>query len=81
VGKVLFFKIYFSALPSVFQEGGPGPLPGPPVQGEWPDGALRGGGEHPDHAPVLPDCARRHEGHHHEGKHVNTNQWIWVSLH
>lgn len=56
----------------VFQEGGPGSLPGPSVQGERTHRPLCGRGEHPHHASVLSDRPRRDERDHHEGKHTHS---------
>lgn len=51
----------------MFQKSGPGSLPGASVQGEWTQRALRGGGEHQNHATVLSERPRWDEGGHHEG--------------
>lgn len=51
----------------VFQKGGPGALPGASVQGERAQRAVRGGGEHQNHATVLSERPRWDEGRHHEG--------------
>ena len=59
----------------LLQEGGPGPLPDPPVQGQPAQRPLRRRGEHPHDAPVLADRARRHARDNHEGnktKNKNT---------
>lgn len=52
----------------VFQEGGPGSLSGPSVQGEWAERSVRGRGEHPHHTSVLAERSRRRERDDHEGK-------------
>ncbi|KAM8904800.1 uncharacterized protein pjvk isoform 3-T3 [Spinachia spinachia] len=48
------------------QEGGPGSLPGSSVQGERSNRPVCGGGEHPNHSPVLAERPRRDARGHHE---------------